>query len=66
MSYEEANYHRRRAELELEKAISADSVESAVAHLKLARLHRARRLARTRSNGHGLSRAHVFCTDKEG
>jgi len=37
-------YHRRRSEIELEKALAADAHESAIAHLELARLHRAKRI----------------------
>ena len=43
MSYEEQEYHRRRAEMELESAVSADEPKSAIAHLALARMHRERR-----------------------
>jgi len=43
MSYDEQEYHRRRSEMELESAISAEEPESAIAHLTLARMHRERR-----------------------
>ena len=43
LSYEDQEYHRRRAEMELDHAVSAEAMTSAVAHLELARMHRAKR-----------------------
>lgn len=68
MSYEEQEYHRRRSEMELEAAVSTESPASAIAHLELARMHRARRqiaaelsLAKARAS-YG---APIFSADKE-
>ena len=66
MSYEDQDYHRRRSELELEQAISADAEESAVAHLALARMHRARRQAIVDQKAFFTGRVRIFGTDKEG
>lgn len=38
-----SEFHRRRAERELDKALSANSEDSALRHLELARLHHRRR-----------------------
>ena len=43
LSYEDQEYHRRRSEIELDQAVSAEDHNSAIAHLELARMHRARR-----------------------
>ncbi len=43
MSYADQDYHRRRSEMELERAVEAEALEIAYTHLELARLHRARR-----------------------
>jgi hypothetical protein len=45
MLYAKLEYHRRRCEVELEKAVEAERLEIATAHLELARLHRAQRQA---------------------
>ena len=65
MSYEDREYHRRRAEIELDKALAADAPESAIAHLELARMHRARRLARVKRPGLNPAGPPIFRTDKE-
>jgi hypothetical protein len=66
MSFDDHEYHRRRSEMELECALSTDDQTSALAHLELARIHRARR----RMTGRGTDRdsacgAPIFRTDKE-
>ena len=68
MLFEDQEYHRRRAETELESAAAADHIDHAVAHLELARMHRARReliakgnLDETRRRGGGR----ILGTDKE-
>lgn len=43
MSHDDREYHRRRYEFALEQALGATASESAIAHLELARMHRARR-----------------------
>lgn len=68
MSYEDQEYHRRRSEIELEHAVSADAPKSAVAHLELARMHRARRRIIAEQELSALSDRYgrrVFGTDKE-
>lgn len=58
-------YHRRRAALELDQALSAKSMDSAVAHLELARLHRERRLTASAAGLPGPAGPVVAGTDKE-
>ena len=68
MSYDDQEYHRRRSEAELEHALSATALESAVAHLDLARMHRARRqimAQKSVDNVRRNSRAPIFRADKE-
>ena len=68
MSYEDQDYHRRRSEAELEQAVSADAPESAIPHLELARMHRARRqvMAEQESASPKVRRGGgIFRTDKE-
>ena len=65
MSHEDQDYHRRRSEIELDKALAAAAPESAVAHLELARMHRARRLASVRQRSGSGSRVAIFKADKE-
>lgn len=65
MSYEDSEYHRRRAEIELECAASASDQGSAMAHLELDRLHRARRQLITTQRRSECGKALVFSTDKE-
>jgi hypothetical protein len=65
---EDREYHRRRAEVELECAILAEAPECAIAHLKLARLHRARREMLAQQNLDMLrrnARAPILRADKE-
>ena len=45
MSYEDQEYHRRRAEVELDSAVEAEESVCAIAHLTLARLHQEKRKA---------------------
>lgn len=65
MSYEDGEYHRRRAEVELECAASASDQGSAMAHLELARMHRERRKLVTAPRSPEAGRALVSGTDKE-
>ena len=68
MSYEEQEYHRRRSEIELEQALSATASESAIAHLELARMHRARRQIMAQQSLMEARRSYgapIFRTDKE-
>jgi len=64
--FNDSDYHRRRSELELEKAVSASCMDSARAHLELARMHRARRrlIVRGRIDGENAM-ANLSRTDKE-
>lgn len=59
-----SEFHRRRAERELDKALSANSEDSALRHLELARLHHRRRAEATipRTVPAGPP---IFRTDKE-
>ena len=59
------DYHRKRAEAEIAKALCAKEETSAVAHLELARMHRARRLAATEPMTVSGSPIAIFRTDKE-
>lgn len=43
VNLDDREYHRRRSEMELESAVSCEDRASALAHLELARIHRARR-----------------------
>jgi hypothetical protein len=68
LSYEDQEYHRRRAEMELENAVLAEDSGSAVAHLELARMHRARRMLLTESALSALRQEHgapIVHADKE-
>lgn len=67
MSYDDQEYHRRRSEMELEQAVAADDRDSAIAHLELARMHRARREIITKQHISAISRqgGPVCRTDKE-
>ena len=65
MSYDDQDYHRRRSEIELDKAVSAAAPESAAAHLELARMHRARRLASIKQRSRRGAGVGIFKTDKE-
>jgi hypothetical protein len=60
-------FHRRRAEMEMELALTAAQPEAALLHLELARIHRERRdavamLWREAANG---ERPPITRTDKE-
>ena len=68
MPYDDREYHRRRSEIELEYALSATAPESAIAHLELARMHRARRHIIAQENLMAARRAYngpILRTDKE-
>ena len=65
MSFEDGEYHRRRAEVELECAAAANDQESARAHLELARMHRQRRQLITATDRPQPKKALVLGTDKE-
>ncbi|HEY0628295.1 MAG TPA: hypothetical protein VGD23_03110 [Sphingomicrobium sp.] len=68
MSYDDQEYHRRRSEIELEHAVSAEAPQSAAAHLELARMHRARRRIIAEQELSAFGERHggpVFRTDKE-
>ena len=68
LSYEDQEYHRRRSEIELDQAVAANDPQSAIAHLELARMHRARRTRLVRDNlgERQLNRpAPIFRADKE-
>ena len=68
MSYEDQEYHRRRSEMELDQAVAAEDQKSAIAHLELARMHRARRVM-IAQNGLQQARLHrpapILRADKE-
>jgi hypothetical protein len=66
--FDDSEYHRRRAEAEMEKALAACGTNEAMRHLELARIHRQRRDAmamRWREFDLG-SRPAIYRTDKEG
>ena len=68
VAYSPEEFHRRRAEMEIENALSADKPSVAVAHLELARMHRERRnrlVAEHRATV-PLCPPRVVGTDKEG
>jgi hypothetical protein len=68
MSYDDQEYHRRRSEIEMEHAIAATASESAVAHLELARMHRARRqlmMERSRAQTQRNLAGPILRADKE-
>ena len=62
----DCEFHRRRAEIEMEKALAAGQPEIAMRHLELARVHRERRdaiaMAGRLSGGHSIQ---ISRTDKE-
>lgn len=63
----DAEYHRRRAEMEMERALQAKQPDEALRHIELAQFHRERRelLARARHElALGLVPA-ITRTDKE-
>lgn len=59
-----SEFHRRRAERELDKALSAASENSALRHLELARLHHRRRTMIAAASDRPVHQA-IFRTDKE-
>ncbi|WP_162888037.1 hypothetical protein [Sphingomonas mesophila] len=59
-----SEFHRRRAERELDKALSASSDDSALRHLELARLHHHRRTMIAAAHERPAGQA-IFRTDKE-
>ena len=67
MSFDDHEYHRRRSEMELECALSTVDQASALAHLELARIHRARRrmIGGNDSSHDAACGAPIFRTDKE-
>ena len=68
MSVDDPEYHRRRSEMELEQAVSSGDQASALAHLELARIHRARRELITQRKllqSGTASSSPIFRTDKE-
>ena len=60
-------YHRRRAEVEMEQALRSPKPEEALIHLELARIHREKRdeLAMARRARPALERPTICGTDKE-
>ena len=60
-------YHRRRAEMEMERALKAEQPDEASRHLELARLHRVERerLAMGWRRPSSLARPAMHRTDKE-
>ena len=60
-------YHRRRAETEMDKALSARKPSVSVLHLELARIHRQRReeLVAEESAQRRVAALPIFRTDKE-
>ena len=68
VSFDDQEYHRRRAEVELEHAVSSGDEASALAHLELARIHRAHRELMTQRKllqSGTASSSPIFSTDKE-
>ena len=61
-------YHRRRAEVEMEQALRAARPDEALIHLELARIHREKReeLAMARRESLTVERQAICRTDKEG
>lgn len=65
ISFPAAEFHRRRAEVEMEKALTAARPDEAMRHLELARIHREQRdslALRQRKRG---ARPALCRTDKE-
>ena len=60
-----SEFHRKRAEREMDKALSASSQETALRHLELARLHHHRRTVIASDRTMPAARP-IFRTDKEG
>lgn len=61
-----SEFHRRRAEVELERALTAPTWANAVRHLELARLHRVRRTRLARPDGRLISPSRELLCCKEG
>ena len=61
----EVEFHRRRAESELEKALVADCPETSLRHLQLAKLHYRRRSAAASNRFMPGRPAPIMRTDKE-
>lgn len=61
----EVEFHRRRAEHELEKALVAECPETSLRHLQLAKLHYRRRSAAASSRLMGARPGPIMRTDKE-
>lgn len=62
-------FHRRRAESEMEKALAAAKMSVSVIHLELAKIHRQRRdqlMAEDRSRLAEIRPGRISRTDKEG
>jgi hypothetical protein len=62
-------FHRRRAEIEMEKALAARQPSVSLLHLELAKIHRQRReqiVAEDRERRLGDQAPRIFRTDKEG
>lgn len=67
--FEDAEYHRRRAEIEMDQALHAKKPTAAMLHLKLAQMHRHKRdelAAGSRSIGRANGAAVIDRADKEG
>ena len=61
-------FHRRRAEAEMEKALSARKTTVSLCHLELAKMHRERReriVAQDRALQRDWPTTRIFRTDKE-
>lgn len=61
-----AEFHRRRAEAEMDRALVAGTLTVAMRHLELARLHRERRSAIASAAATTIAAARCDRTDKEG
>jgi len=62
-------FHRRRAESEMEKALAAGRMSVSLLHLELARIHRQKRedlMAEDRLRSREAHAPRIFRTDKEG
>jgi len=62
-------FHRRRAESEMEKALVAGPMSVSLSHLELAKIHRQRRdelIANDRARTAANPPSRIYRTDKEG
>jgi len=62
-------FHRRRAESEMEKALAAGKMSISLIHLELAKIHRQRRehlMAEDRARRLEVGQPHIVRIDKEG